>query len=232
MEQVIKFLYEDKFSDEDYRVLFENVQWAKEWQTLLKQFAKKHEFKIVNAMNDSKLAHLTYECDRSRQLRKCLCDQYDRLENLALFNVTLKQIGNLEEEDSSYYYGSRYDLENEFQTECSISFLMTDASDPEIEYVAFHFDMHQDMDVGSSKVYFEHAEISCDAFLRVSFLMEHDIDFKCLEKAIAKVILDHIDMREDMKFMIKYHISNEFDRVMRALPLSTSQEDKKRRKIK
>jgi len=151
---------------------------------------------LTDTLNQGRLSAKQRETDRSWNK---LVQAYPALSCLGTPEVTLIQDGGLETQGGSYYYGSQYSLEDEFQLRCEIRFALMN---PETEGEYVYIEAYLDTDVGSDKVYFSEPMTS---FVTI----EDTLDMS----EVGRTAPCRAECGRRLFWEIKYKITNEFRRL-------------------
>lgn len=206
--QALKVLFSQEVFDDNLPLpkTFED-----EWNPRLDAFAHTHLDAILNTLEQGRLEEEAEQAQRkasrSKQLWNKLLRSYPALSRLGAPEVYLEQIGGLETEGGSYFYGSRYDLEEEFELHCEINFSLSNPETKE-EYVYIGIEAYIDTDIGSTKVYFSEPHVSM-----TTSVMIKDPDMPKMGCAIIELLRDELNVGDDFFGEIKYKITNEFRRL-------------------
>lgn len=182
--QVLRILFLDDFQGE------ENLpkDFEEEWNERFNEFAQKYSGALSECSKRARTEERQVAINRSKGLWKKMVDIYPELSSLGEPRVVLEQGGNLEEEGCSYYYGSRYDLEEEFGLHCWISFTITKPSEEE-DYIDINIEAHLDTDAGDDKVYFSEPHIKMTTYVNFdSLLNKHKLDLDKLGVTILELL--------------------------------------------
>ena len=79
-------------------------------------------------------------------------------------DVSWKEEGDLEDEGIQYYYGSRFDVAEEFNTDYALRLEISGRVRGREASARLEFSAHQDMDVGDDKVYLNEDEVEDPVF--------------------------------------------------------------------
>jgi hypothetical protein len=181
-----------------------------EWAIRLDEIAGEYFDALTETLNQGRLSASKSEADRSNRLWNKLLQSYPALSCLGTPEVTLIQDGGLETQGGSYYYGSQYSLEDEFELRCEIHFTLMNP-ETEGEYVYIGIKAFLDTDVGSTKVYFSEPNVSMTSFITIE---DNDaLDMMEVSRAIVDLLRAELSVGDGFFWEIKYKITNEFRRL-------------------
>ena len=215
------------YDELNYRILVTNDAELRKWRDRLDAFSSEHKEELVATM-DALVAkkheeEKRKEAKRSRKLWNRLCEEMPELNRLGIATVILTQKGGIEKEKSACFYGSQYDLEDEFETNCVVSFSIEteeplkdlirqykeaseegseheESSDGEDEgnvLISMSFYISVEMDLESDKVHFSEPKISHNVYF-YGEAAENIVDIVKLIDAIKELFEEELYLPEDV----------------------------------